>query len=309
LHTGLPCKVAHSIAIEIHSPKIGGARHSIEGLAAMPVEAKAIVKSLLPPITLPLVRRLRAALRPAAHPAAAQTAPQGAAPTAEHTPAQLARHHLFDEQRNKPNLELFDATMSYLCAAGEMATGDYYEFGICGAGQFRCALAIAHKWGLDDMRFFAFDSFKGLPATGHLTMTESDFLDSIRAQGIFVDKVETIKGFYTDTLTDALRQQFVARKRPAVFVNVDCDLHESAVPVFAFIEPLIQPGTVIYMDDFYASFICGQRQIHGGMWGTARAFFDFAARSSPKFYPFMNAGNWGRAFMAYDPSIPSGPPV
>jgi hypothetical protein len=140
-------------------------------------------------------------------------------------------------------------------------------------------------------------------------MTESDFLDAIRAQGIFVDKVETIKGFYNDTLTDALRDEFVARKRPAMFVNVDSDLHESAVPVFAFIEPLIQPGSVIYMDDFYASFINGRRQIHGGMWGTAGAFFDFAARSRLKFYPFVNAGNWGRAFMAYDPSIPSGPPV
>jgi len=39
---------------------------------------------------------------------------------------------------------------------------------LCGAGQFPLALSKAKKWGLSNMEFIAFDSFKGLPLTAHL---------------------------------------------------------------------------------------------------------------------------------------------
>jgi hypothetical protein len=36
----------------------------------------------------------------------------------------------------------------------------------------------------------------------------------------------------------------------AALVKVNCDLSESAVPVFAFIEDLTDQGSVIYIDDY-----------------------------------------------------------
>jgi hypothetical protein len=83
-------------------------------------------------------------------------------------------------------------------------------------------------------------------------------------------------------------------------VNIDCDLYESAVPVFRFIEPLLQEGTLLYIDDFYAGYCGSPRR------GVARAFTEFAGRAAFRFQPFLNAGYWGKSFIAYreEPGLP-----
>jgi hypothetical protein len=141
--------------------------------------------------------------------------------------SQPTRHDLFEIQRVEANHKLFDLGMAYLWSAGDTAFGDYYEFGICGAGQFREAMAMAHKWGLDRMHFRAFDSFQGLPGTGHLAMSEQAFRASIEATGLDCSRVTTYAGFYANSLTDELQAELKATKRPAMFVNVDRDLHDS----------------------------------------------------------------------------------
>ena len=42
--------------------------------------------------------------------------------------------------------------------------------------------------------------------------------------------------------------------RKIALVNIDCDLYEFAVPVFDFIDPLLQEGAVIYVDDLFAGY-------------------------------------------------------
>ena len=92
-----------------------------------------------------------------------------------------------------------------------------------------------------------------------------------------------------------MQKTFIDKKRKAVFVNIDCDLHESAIPVFKFISPLIAPGTIINIDDFYCTFQQGFK------FGTALAFFDLA-NNHPKlgFYPFYRSGHGSMAYIAYD---------
>ncbi len=74
----------------------------------------------------------------------------------------------------------------------------------------------------------------------------------VKDHGIYMDRVKTIKGYYADSLTKARQAEYVKSARKIALVNVDCDLYESAVPAFDFIEPLLQEGAVIYIDDLFA---------------------------------------------------------
>ena len=175
--------------------------------------------------------------------------------------------------------------------------GGYHEFGCHRARTFRMALTEAHRHNMQEMNFFAYDSFEGLPETstptkslwhtpGVLTTTEEDFLAHIQKHGIYTDRVRTIKGFYDDSLTDDLQTSLLDAGEVVALATVDCDLYESAVPVFKFLEPLIQEGTVIYLDDLF----CGYNNIPTK--GIGRAFLEFQQYSKFKFLRHMDVGWW-----------------
>jgi Macrocin-O-methyltransferase (TylF) len=184
--------------------------------------------------------------------------------------------------------------------------GDYMEFGCHRARTFRMALTEARRHALSEMEFWAFDSFEGLPqASGHavdiwtkgaLATSEENFMAMIRAHAIYVERVRTVKGFYADSLNADLRARFAAAGKKAMMVNVDCDLYDSAVPVFDFVEPLLQEGTVVYVDDWFPGYKGNPEK------GVARAFAEFEARSRFAFARLMDIGWWGRAFVAYLPA-------
>jgi hypothetical protein len=182
--------------------------------------------------------------------------------------------------------------------------GDYHEYGCHRCRTFRMALTEARRHNLADMTFFAFDSFAGLPQPvtnttvetwrhGALATSEEEFLSLVREHGIFVDRVRTIKGFYADVLTRALRERFLDRENKIALATIDCDLYESAVPVFAFIEPLLQAGSVVYIDDLFAGYKGAPTE------GVARAFLEFQRKSRWAFVRHLDVGWWGRSYIAY----------
>jgi hypothetical protein len=181
--------------------------------------------------------------------------------------------------------------------------GDYHEYGSHRCRTFRMTLTEARRHNLDEMRFWAFDSFEGLPdpvtetsvskwTKGTLTTSESQFMAHVKAHGIYVDRVRTVKGFYGESLTRALQQRFIDDEARIALATVDCDLYESAVPVFDFIEPLLQDGTVIYMDDLFVGNKGNPSR------GVARAFLEFQARSRFRFVRHLDIGWWGRSYIA-----------
>ncbi|MGE0565656.1 MAG: TylF/MycF/NovP-related O-methyltransferase [Pseudolabrys sp.] len=181
--------------------------------------------------------------------------------------------------------------------------GDYHEYGCHRCRTFRMALTEARRHNQDNMKFFAFDSFEGLPdpttetsvskwTQGALTTSEATFKDIVRKHGVYADKVTTIKGFYSDSLTEELKKRFVSRENKIALVTVDCDLYESAVPVFDFIEPLLQDGSVIYMDDLFVGNKANPTR------GVARAFLEFQKRSQWRFIRHLDVGWWGRTYIA-----------
>jgi hypothetical protein len=180
--------------------------------------------------------------------------------------------------------------------------GDYHEYGCHRCRTFRMALTEARRHNLDQMKFWAFDSFEGLPTLttetsvskwtqGALTTSEGAFRDLVRQHGIYVDKVHTVKGYYSDSLTTDLRQRLLEQEQKIALVTVDCDLYESAVPVFSFIEPLLQDGSVIYMDDLFVGNKGNPNR------GVARAFLEFQKRSKWRVRRHLDVSWWGRAYI------------
>ncbi|MGQ0663490.1 MAG: TylF/MycF/NovP-related O-methyltransferase [Pseudomonadota bacterium] len=182
--------------------------------------------------------------------------------------------------------------------------GDYHEYGCHRCRTFRMALTEARRHDLRAMKFFAFDSFEGLPQPtsnpgvelwqrGALATSVDEFMDMVRTHGIWPERVRPVKGFYAHSLTPSLQRRFLDQESKIALAAIDCDLYESAGPVFKFIEPLLQEGSVIYIDDLFAGYKGSPAK------GVARAFREFRRQSRFRFAPHLSVGWWGQSFIAY----------
>jgi hypothetical protein len=184
--------------------------------------------------------------------------------------------------------------------------GDYLEFGCHRARTFRMALTEARKHNIEDMRFYAFDSFQGLPEptskpaigrwhTGGALMTaEAEFNTLIEQHGLYPDKIRIRKGFYDKSLNEVGKQWIRNENARVALATIDCDLYESAQCVFPFIEEFLQEGSVIYLDDAFVGYKGNPSK------GVAAAFEEHKAESKFKFERLADIGWMGRAYVAYD---------
>jgi hypothetical protein len=142
--------------------------------------------------------------------------------------------------------------------------GDYYEFGVYKGFSLWFATRIADALRNEDMRFFGFDSFDGLPepkgvdrepdATGN-TFARGNFcagLELVRGflarHGADMSRIILIPGFFEDVLAASLVSQH--RMRPASVILIDCDMYESTSTVLGFLPQILQPGTAVLFDDW-----------------------------------------------------------
>lgn len=140
--------------------------------------------------------------------------------------------------------------------------GDYLEFGVYCGTRFSSAFHLAQRNGLSAMRFYAFDSFEGLPEIrgvdahgfqqfrrGEFACDLATFRSSVSANRVDMSRVEVVPGWYDDVLNDETRNRLPLTA--ASIVWVDCDLYESTVPVLSFITDYVQDGTVLIFDDWF----------------------------------------------------------
>ncbi len=153
--------------------------------------------------------------------------------------------------------------------------GDYLEFGVFKGESFIYAYKHynkmfanyrktqkVHSRFLDHkIRFFAFDSFEGLPDsddkdiplhwTGEKPMSypRFKFEKNLKKANVDLNKVSIIEGYYDKTLTKSLYAKLGLEK--AAIIHIDCDLYESTKTVLDTIKPLIVEGTVIIFDDYF----------------------------------------------------------
>lgn len=145
---------------------------------------------------------------------------------------------------------------------GAQVSGDYCEFGIFKGDTFQYAARIIAP-ALPHMRYIAFDSFEGLPQPAGIDSVngytsnfhEGEFavpLDAVRQRltnaGVDMTKVEFVKGWFEETLTDETARNLSINHVAAAWI--DCDLYESTVPVLKFLTSRISVGAVIIFDDW-----------------------------------------------------------
>jgi O-methyltransferase len=175
-----------------------------------------------------------------------------------------------------------------LFTARNYVAGDYLEFGVWRGDSFiRAYHAInAHRpretdtpprhpthklkfgrstpefelWCKTKPRFFAFDSFAGLPKSeetlieehwveGAYECSEEQFLANLADDGVNLSNVVTVPGFYDKTLSAETKQRLGLCR--AAIVHIDCDLHESTTLALDFVTDLLSQGTILVFDDWF----------------------------------------------------------
>ena len=145
-------------------------------------------------------------------------------------------------------------------------SGDYLEFGVFEGKSFKLSMRAAvrfYKKGLaSSPRFFAFDSFSGLPepdtekdhaavvSKGYFNSGQEKFEKNIRSASRGWE-VLVIPGFYETSLTPEVVEKHNLSK--AAFVNIDCDIYPSALQALRFVTPFLQNGTALFFDDWFYS--------------------------------------------------------
>lgn len=135
--------------------------------------------------------------------------------------------------------------------------------------------------GVGSRKMRGFDSFQGLPmenATEHPEIYWHKFLEggwnAAGTLGIFSyealaskilkyvddDRVQFVRGYYNESLNDEL----AAIARPALYVDIHCDLYSSAYTAldWMFRNRLIVPGTLIGYDDWAQGGPDGEQRAH-----------------------------------------------
>jgi O-methyltransferase len=185
--------------------------------------------------------------------------------------------------------------------------GDYLEFGVYRGDTFRNSILASRNVFKStpkkkfDGRFFAFDSFQGLPSAisegkeseiyqkGEFSASVKHFEKNIH-KSIRDEKVIIIPGWFSETCNDATQNQYKMGK--AAFINIDCDLFQSTMEVLKFITPLVRTGTILYFDDWYSIF--------GSMnEGEAKACSEWLTKNPDiKLEPYITVGVTGKMFVA-----------
>lgn len=149
-------------------------------------------------------------------------------------------------------------------ATGNQIEGDYLEFGVSTGNSFIRAYKrfeeSLHFYGMKaPKRYFAFDSFEGLPNSkenfkpsqyqkGAYSCTEKRFLENLKNNNVDLSKVVVVKRWY-DGLDEQVKREHKLAKASVIYI--DCDLYESAKYALKFVNDLLVDGTIIVLDDYF----------------------------------------------------------
>lgn len=149
-----------------------------------------------------------------------------------------------------------------LFTACSRLAGDYLEFGVYRGRSFTAAFHLAQCYNLNSMRFYAFDSFQGLPRQtgsegkpgdifkeGDYCCSETEFRKILLKRKVDSSKITLIPGWYHETLSKKTKKELPIKK--AAVVYFDCDLYESAVLALDFTTDYVQDGTIFIFDDWF----------------------------------------------------------
>lgn len=191
--------------------------------------------------------------------------------------------------------------------ASSYGAGYYLEFGVFNG---EATIDAYRKLRGYITHYYGFDSFAGLPeittenedpvdlmpgfSPGLMKSMPRDQVEQtlLAMTAMEPDTLTLTEGFFSESLKAFDTSRF-ADKGPCHVCYVDCDLYSSSMEVFEFIEPLIETGTWILLDDYWA-FRGDPRK------GQRKAFEDWLAKSDRVgASEYCNFKGWGKAFIAY----------
>lgn len=162
-----------------------------------------------------------------------------------------------------------DVSTQYMSNPG----GDYFEFGSEGLNTLCNFLTAFHLNGNDkrfpSMRFFAFDIFGDPQPRSEMGLEEevyfkahtyrssfSSYYEEMKAKlrefGLMEDRVELIKGYFSETLSDQFKTRLRKEKRSIGFAFLDCNIPSSYKTALNFVEEFIHPDhSWIYLDEYF----------------------------------------------------------
>lgn len=203
-----------------------------------------------------------------------------------------------------PSERILSAAFDF--AKASKLKGDYLEFGVFEGNTFVLAYHTARRNGAEkNMRFFAFDSFEGLPEIngadkgggepfkqGTYACNPEEFSRIIRKNGVDMGRVKLVPGWFDKVLSRHTREELGIRH--AAIIWVDCDLYASTVPVLDFVTDFLQDGTILIFDDWFS--FRGNPDM-----GEQRAFREWLARNpSIKASEFHRIPGWfGNSFIIH----------
>jgi hypothetical protein len=155
------------------------------------------------------------------------------------------------------------------------------------------------------MRFYAFDSFAGLPSAdevdatgqqpfraGEYCCSKQKFLRNLRRSGADMKRVITVPWWYHESLRPDNPR--LAELKIAAVVWVDCDLYSSCIRVLDFVTRYVQYGTLVCFDDWF-------RYKGDPNAGEQRAFHEWlAANPNLSAVELMRIGWEGNCFIVRD---------
>lgn len=140
-------------------------------------------------------------------------------------------------------------------------TGHYAEFGTFWGQSF--FPDVFRYRNLLQGRFYAFDSFEGLSVpladetrfhldfqTGHYCSNERSFLALAEFVSAPADLIQVVPGFFESTLENKDPASYGLSPESLSVCKIDCDLYEPTRQVLDFVLPLLEPGALVYFDDW-----------------------------------------------------------
>jgi hypothetical protein len=176
-------------------------------------------------------------------------------------------YHYFNASFRSASIEAPDAVKRAIELSKETRgedPGDYYEFGLFRGFTLLTAYRRAERLRLKGMHFHGFDSFEGLPDLdttdlddgrffeGQFACSEEKVKKNLEINGMDLTRTNLIKGYYSESLTEDLRERGPLSFRPAAVVMLDCDLYSSTRDALDWVEPYLGDGTVLVFDDWHS---------------------------------------------------------
>lgn len=167
----------------------------------------------------------------------------------------------------------------FYLSAIESIEGDYYEFGVYTGSSFTHAIRCSKSSekfdsNLSNMKFYGFDSFAGFGELDnndiHRFYTnvnfETDYNKTYKRVNKILpeDRFKLIDGFFENTLKSKPESKL------SRIVFLDSDTYSSTLLSLNYIEPTLQKGTIIILDDYYSY----KGSITKGVCGAFKKFSD-----------------------------------